>query len=377
MRRGRPHLAADPGWSLVAIGDGLAHASSCDGCTDFVELYGEAITEASGMPVEVDNRTAIQFSNVPAVQATQLLNNLLTDQSMRDAIAGADIVLVNVGFNDTPWNRYDNPCGASNYTATLIRWHEITPACTARVVGEYKQTLDEIFTQIDELRGCWTPKGRPTTCSERGGKDTALRLATVYSDWIGYDDTPVAALAPSELADEMFVDAQCWVVMMHGGPVRRPLPRAERPEGNQDAGPYLVEDRTHLNQRAISWPPTRASGSDSRRSPEHCARAAWTPVGPPRSPSRTQAVAVQDRDVHRVSRQGLRAQRLRVRGLRHHVGNRPAGGSRSLEGVPPGGSRSGSNYALSHWTDAPAGCSCEGGGLWMERAEATWEGVGD
>ena len=57
------------------------------------------------MPVEVDNRTAIQFSNVPAVQATQLLNNLLTDQSMRDAIAGADIVLVNVGFNDTPWNR--------------------------------------------------------------------------------------------------------------------------------------------------------------------------------------------------------------------------------------------------------------------------------
>ena len=126
----------------------------------------------------------------------------------------------------------DNPCGASNYTATVIRWDEITPACTARVVGEYKQTLDEIFTQIDELRGCWTPKGEPTTCSERGGKDTALRLATVYNDWIGYDDTPTAALAPSELADEMFVDAQCWVVVMHGGPMRRPVPRAERPEGN-------------------------------------------------------------------------------------------------------------------------------------------------
>jgi hypothetical protein len=60
------------------------------------------------------------------------------------------------------------------------------------VVGEYKQTLDEIFTQIDELRGCWSPKGEPTTCFERGGKDTALRLATVYNDWIGYDDTPAA-----------------------------------------------------------------------------------------------------------------------------------------------------------------------------------------
>jgi lysophospholipase L1-like esterase len=240
---------AAPHWNLVAIGDGLAHPSSCDGCTDFVELYGEAITEATGMPVEVDNRTAIQFSNVPAVQATQLLNDLLSDQSMRDAIAGADIVLINVGFNDTPWNRYDNPCGASNYTATLIRWHEITPACTARVVGEYKQTLDEIFTQIDELRGCWTPKGEPTTCSERGGKDTALRLATVYNDWIGYDDTLVAALAPSELADEMFVEAQCWVVVMHGGRCADLFHVLNGPKGTQDAGPYLVQDHTHLNQR--------------------------------------------------------------------------------------------------------------------------------
>jgi lysophospholipase L1-like esterase len=250
----RPHgspstTGAAPHWNLVAIGDGLAHPSSCDGCTDFVQLYGEAITEATGMPVEVDNRAFVQFSNVPAVQATQLLNDLLTDQSMRDAIAGADIVLVNVGFNDTPWNRLDNPCGASNYTATVIRWDEITPGCTARVVGEYKQTLDEIFTEIDELRGCWTPKGEPTTCSERGGKDTALRLATVYNDWIGYDDTTTAALAPSELADEMFVDAQCWVVVMHGGRCADLFHVLNGPKGTEDAGPYLVQDHTHLNQK--------------------------------------------------------------------------------------------------------------------------------
>jgi lysophospholipase L1-like esterase len=244
-----PSIAADAHWTLVAIGDSLAQASSCDGCTDFVHVYGEAITEATGMPVEVDNRTAVQLSNVPAVQATQLLNDLLTDQSMQEAIAGADIVLVNVGFNDTPWNRLDNPCGASNYTATVIRWDQITPACTARVVGEYKQTLGEIFTEIDELRGCWTPKGEPTTCSERGGKDTALRLATVYNDWIGYDDTPTAALASSELADEMFVDAQCWVVVMHGGRCADLFHVLNGPKGTQDAGPYLVQDHTHLNQR--------------------------------------------------------------------------------------------------------------------------------
>jgi lysophospholipase L1-like esterase len=244
-----PSPTADPGWRLVAIGDALARASSCEGCTDFVQLYGEAITEATGMPVEVDERTAVQFSNVPAVQATQLLNDLLTDRSMRDAIADADIVLVNVGFNDTPWNRLDNPCGASNYAATVVRWNEITPACTARVAGEYARTLDEIFTLIDELRGCWTPKGESSTCSERGGRDTLLRLTTVYNDWIGYQDAPRAVLAPSKLADEMFVDAQCWVVAMHGGRCADLFHVLNGPKGNRDAGPYLVEDHTHLNQR--------------------------------------------------------------------------------------------------------------------------------
>src|SRR3954454_22463571 len=121
--------AAEPGWRLVAIGDSLAQATACDGCRDFVQLYVQAITDATGVPVDVDERTAVQFSNLPAVEATQLLNDLLTDQSLRNAIADADIILINVGFNDTPWNRLDNPCGASNYTATVIRWNEVTPAC--------------------------------------------------------------------------------------------------------------------------------------------------------------------------------------------------------------------------------------------------------
>jgi hypothetical protein len=32
---GSPSTAADRHWTLVAIGDSLAHPSSCDGCTDF------------------------------------------------------------------------------------------------------------------------------------------------------------------------------------------------------------------------------------------------------------------------------------------------------------------------------------------------------
>jgi lysophospholipase L1-like esterase len=237
-----------PHFSLVAIGDSLAHPSSCDGCTDFPHLYARAITKATGVQVDVHNDTAIQFSNEPAVQATQLYANLLTDPSLREDVAGADIVLVNVGFNDTPWNRLDNPCDASDVTATKVTWSKIDQACIDRVTSEYKQALDEIFTEINELRGCWTPVGEPTSCAERGHNDTMLRLVTVYNDWIGWKDAPEAAFRPTERADAAFVAAQCWVVKMHGGQCADVYHVLNGPQGNRDAGHYLVKDHTHLNQ---------------------------------------------------------------------------------------------------------------------------------
>jgi hypothetical protein len=50
------------------------------------------------------------LSNLPPVQASHLLHRILTDDSLREAIAGADIVVVNVGHNDMPWSRWDDPC---------------------------------------------------------------------------------------------------------------------------------------------------------------------------------------------------------------------------------------------------------------------------
>ena len=59
----------------------------------------------------------------------------------------------------------------------------------------------------------------------------------------------MAALPPSELADEMFVEAQCWVAVMRGGRCADLFHALNGPKGTQDAGPYLVQDHTHLNQR--------------------------------------------------------------------------------------------------------------------------------
>jgi hypothetical protein len=68
---------------LVAIGDSTAQASSCDGCTDFVDLYARAITKTYGIPVEVENRAFEQYGNVPPAQVTHILADVETDASLR------------------------------------------------------------------------------------------------------------------------------------------------------------------------------------------------------------------------------------------------------------------------------------------------------
>ena len=227
----------------MALGDSTAHPD----WPGFVELYAQEITKATGVPVEVDNRAAIRLSNLHAMQASQLRNNILTDPSLRDAIATADIVLVTVGHNDTPWNRYDDPCDASDVTATVVDWSRITDECVSRVLGDYKGTLDEIFTQIDILRGCWTPAGEELSCADRGHRDTMLRLATVYNDWIGYPGGSSEADAVTARVDAAWVDAQCWVVRMHGGECADLYHLLNGADGTSPARQYLQEDYTHLN----------------------------------------------------------------------------------------------------------------------------------
>jgi hypothetical protein len=236
-------------WKLVALGDSLPRAHfTCPTCKGFIELYAEAITEATGVSVDVDDRTAVQLSNLPVIQASGLLYQIFTDASLREAIAAADIVVVNVGHNDTPWNRFDNPCDASDPTATDIEWSMITDECVHRVLGDYKRTLDEIFTQIDILRGCYTAAFETMSCTSRGHEETMLRLATVYDDWMGYPGGPTAEPVTAQV-NQAYVDAQCWVVRMHGGECADVHSVLNGPEGTSDAAEFLLDDHTHLNER--------------------------------------------------------------------------------------------------------------------------------
>ena len=242
--------AANTPWHLVALGDSIPQPSACPGCTTFVDLYAGAIKKATGRPVVVDNRAANQLSNVPPVQVATVKSHLLTDASLRTAIAGADIVLVNVGINDMPWSRFDDPCDvAPNFP--VVKWRQLSPVCSRRVTSEYKKTLDEVLTQIDELRGCGGQVDVPP-CSQRGQKDTLVRVVTVYNSAIGDTVDPgwnsPESARRTRFANDLFAHAQCEVVRFHGGRCADVYHAMNGRRGTRAAGRYFAGDYTHLNQ---------------------------------------------------------------------------------------------------------------------------------
>jgi hypothetical protein len=243
--------SSTPGWNLVAVGNSLARPSSCDGCTDYVTLYARKLERAAGVHVHIDNRAAVQLSNVPAMEVTSLYADVLTDQSLRAAIRQANVIVISIGFGDTPWNRLDNPCEAApNYP--VVKWSALTRSCISSVVADYKFALDQLLTEIDELRGCGAAPGIPP-CSERGQKDTMLRIVTVYNSTIGDTVDPSwnspAAIEPTVLGNDLMVHAQCQVIRFHGGRCADVYHVFNGPNGRRAAGAYLSDDYTHLNQR--------------------------------------------------------------------------------------------------------------------------------
>jgi lysophospholipase L1-like esterase len=185
--------------------------------------------------VRVDNQGAPQNGILPAGYATQALGNVYADPSLRRALANADIGLIDVGFNDTPWARLDDPCEAAPDFPT-VQWNQISDECIQRVTHEYKQTLDEMLTQVDQLRA---------------GKPTLLRVVNVYNQVIA-DVTDPGWKTPqsahvSRRADSLMASAQCEIAGFHAGSCADVYHAVNGMDGTTPAQPFLV-DGTHLNQ---------------------------------------------------------------------------------------------------------------------------------
>ena len=217
-------------WSLVAVGDSIPFnsAEDCQGCTGFVDRYGAAIPAATGHPVDVDN-----LSKHTGLQVDGLLDDLESDQFLRDALAGADIIVVGIAHNDAPWGRNDDPCDGPN--GDYIDWSKYDPTCAAAAAEVFRPKYESVYAQIVALRD---------------GKPTIFRTINRYNDWIGWTEgnvPPEGVEATRPVVDAWSTticeDTSQWLHL------RRHLPRHQRPDGLTPALDLRAPDYIHPSDK--------------------------------------------------------------------------------------------------------------------------------
>ena len=210
---------------LVAIGDSIPYgAQDCHFCTAFPELFGRAITSATRIPVRVDNR-----AEHTGITSTDLRKEILTGRELRAAVAAADIVLVTIGHNDTPWNREDDPCdGRAN--GLRSHWCDYRGTCLRDAARDYSRNLDRILGEIEKLRR---------------GRSTVLRVTDDYNDVLGEPSAPRRAASASRRVLDVYSRSTCEVARRHHGRCIDTYHAFNGPRGSRDAGPLLSFDHTH------------------------------------------------------------------------------------------------------------------------------------
>ena len=171
---------------------------------------------------------------MPGALIGETVGLLARDRSVRRTVAGAAIVSITVGHNDTPWNSLTDLCDGDHDWRTFVDWSWLLYQgdCLAGELQRYRTQLETMLDEIDALRA---------------GQATNIFLIGIYDDWNGRAGmTPEAAPAvravldafnatTAEVADErgaVFVD------VMHA---------FNGSDGTADAAPLLVRDHVHPN----------------------------------------------------------------------------------------------------------------------------------
>jgi len=213
-----------PGYSLVALGDSLPFAGpDCGGCPSFATLYGAMVEESAGQPARVKN-----LSMHDGVTTPVLVDRLRTSDPLRAAVAGADIVLISAGHNDTPWNLNDDPCDGPS--GNDIDWSAYTAECAREAADGFGPVLDDLLTEVELLRD---------------GAPTAIRVINFYNDWIGWADAPPEVTPATVAVLDAFSAVICDVAAAHDAACADTYHAFNGPDGASPAGALLADDYTH------------------------------------------------------------------------------------------------------------------------------------
>jgi lysophospholipase L1-like esterase len=217
-------------WSLVVVGDSIAYDSSliCPGCSVFVDRYAAAIIEATGHPVNVQNLSE------RGLQIDGLLEELSTNAIRRDALANADIIVVNIAHNDTPWLRDDDPCDGPS--GNNPDWSKYNATCAAAAAEVFRPKFESVYAQIVALRE---------------GKPTIFRTINRYNDWIGWPggDVPPEATNATRIVIDVWSAMICEAAQANGFTCADIYHAFNGSEGLTPAGDLLGKDYTHPSDK--------------------------------------------------------------------------------------------------------------------------------
>jgi lysophospholipase L1-like esterase len=220
-------------WSLVVVGDSIPFNSpdDCPGCTGFVDRYAAAITLVTGHPVTVQN-----LSQHNGLQIDGLLAELANDQPRRVALAGADIVVVSIGFNDIGWIRLDDTCDGPTPDTEPMDWTKYTAACGTSSAASFKPKLERIYADIVALRA---------------GKPTILRTTNRYNDAIAasWSAGKGEALKGSRAVVEAWNAMACKAAQLNGFVCVDIYHALNGPDGAKPLGDFVGKDETHPSDR--------------------------------------------------------------------------------------------------------------------------------
>jgi len=212
----------------VAVGDSIAYNSpdDCPGCTGFVVRYAKRIEQDSGHAVKITN-----LSQHNGLQIAGLLEEMRTDQTRREALAGADIILVGIAHNDAPWGSDTDLCDGPS---TKLDWSKFTPKCLAASTAALRPQLDTILATVVDLRA---------------GKPTVLRTINRYNDWIGDPSISPAAGMTSRDVIRAYNAMQGKAAIAHGFTCADLNLAFNGKDGLKPSGDLLASDFTHPSDK--------------------------------------------------------------------------------------------------------------------------------
>ena len=219
---------------LVALGDSLPYnpQDRCPGCIGFPTLYAKAASKALGVPV-----TVVNWGQYNSLTSVRLVGQVRTLAPMRKAIARADIIVLTIGHNDTPWISEQDLCdGAASSTsdARLIDWSRYTTACSRLLAGALRFNIADILGQVKKLRA---------------GKTTLIRVTNFHNDRIGNPSLSRSADVPSKLVVDLFSKEICRAAASARVLCVDIYHALNGSDGRKFDGPFVAPDTVHFSQR--------------------------------------------------------------------------------------------------------------------------------